>query len=317
VYFADNLPSTGTVARAIARRNRGAVVQHIADLWPDSVLHSGMLPGPAQKMAESLLGRWCDWVYRESAAITVLSPGFKRILVERGVPADKIDVIYNWAADEEQFFPTAPDESLRATLGLDRKFTFLYAGNLGPLQGLETVIEAAARVRDLPDVQVVFIGTGPAEAELRAHAARLGANNVRFLPRRPVEEMNAINALGDVLLVSLRDLEVMRATIPSKTQVGLASGRPLLMAVAGDGAALVEEARAGRAVPPGDAEALAAAMREMAALPSAELRAMGERGRRFYDANLSLAVGAERTDVVLRRVWEGVQARRAGRSTAR
>lgn len=313
VYHSDNLPSTATVAWQIAARHGGASIQHIADLWPDSVLHSEMLRGRVRSGVERVLHRWCQWVYERDDAITVLSPGFKRILVERGVPEAKVHVIYNWA-DEELFFPTTPDESLRRSIGIDGGFTFLYAGNLGPLQGLETVIEAAARVRDIPQVRVVLMGTGPAEAGLRELARRLDARNVTFVGRRPVEEMNAVNALGDVFLVSLRDLEVMRATIPSKVQVGLASGRPILAALAGDGAALLEAAGAGIAVPPGDAAALAAAMRRFASLGANELRAMGERGRQYYDAHLSLAAGVERTDAVFQAVLAEVHARRANRA---
>jgi colanic acid biosynthesis glycosyl transferase WcaI len=302
VYHADNLPSTGTVAWIASRFSGGVTVQHIADLWPDSVLHSGMLRGRVKAIVGGVLDRWCNFVYRRNAAITVLSPGFRKTLISRGVPAEKVHVIYNWAADEEQFFPVERDVAMRDELGFTGKFVFLYAGNLGPLQSLETIIEAAAQVRDLSHVEIAFMGTGPAEAGLRAKVAELGAMNVRFLERRPVEQMNAINAQGDVLLVSLRDLEMMRGTVPSKTQVAMASARPILMAVAGDAADLVERSGAGIAVPPGQAAPLAAAMRRLAMMSPEELREMGARGRRFYDEHLSLSVGAEQTDSVFREV---------------
>jgi glycosyltransferase involved in cell wall biosynthesis len=92
----------------------------------------------------------------------------------------------------------------------------------------------------------------------------------------------------------------MRATIPSKTQVALACGRPVLLAAAGDAADLITGAGAGVVVAPGDAEALAAAMRRMAQMSPVELRGMGSRGRAYYDEFLSLGVGVEKTDAVFR-----------------
>ena len=113
------------------------------------------------------------------------------------------------------------------------------------MQGLETVIQAAALVKARPEIQIVIAGTGHDEAMLKAKAAELGASNVLFLGRRQYWEMAGINAIADVLLVHLRDLPFFRATIPGKTQVALASGKPVLMGVAGDAADLVIKAGAG------------------------------------------------------------------------
>jgi glycosyltransferase involved in cell wall biosynthesis len=194
------------------------------------------------------------------------------------------------------------DEALAAELGMTGRFNFVYAGNIGPLQGLDTVIRAAAMVKDLPDVQVTIIGTGPLEAQMKALAEEVGATNVHWVARRDYREMPRINALADVLLVHLRDFDFLASTIPSKTQVSLASGRPVLIGVRGDAADLVVQADAGVAVPPDDAAAMADAMRRMATLPPERLEEMGRSGRAFYERNLSLDIAGEHMDLIFRRV---------------
>jgi glycosyltransferase involved in cell wall biosynthesis len=103
-----------------------------------------------------------------------------------------------------------------------------------------------------------------------------------------------LNALADVLLVHLADIDFLHATIPSKVQVSLASGKPILLGVRGDGAALVEAAGAGVCFTPGDAASLAAAIRAMVAMPRSRLKQMGDRGREYYVRHLSLDVGYSR-----------------------
>jgi glycosyltransferase involved in cell wall biosynthesis len=303
VAYVYHPPATiGLPAAVLRTLRRMPFVYHIADMWPESVVESGMLRGAAvRRVVGGLLSVWCRVIYRQARAITVLSPGFKRLLVERGVPGDKIHVIYNWT-DEAMFRPAPRDAALARELGLAGRFNFVYAGNLGPLQGLDTVIRAAARVRAVRAIQVVLVGAGQEEAALRALARSLDATNVRFVGRRPYQEMPRISALADVHLVHLRDLPFFRATIPSKTQVALACARPVLMAVNGDAADVVQKAEAGVTCPPGDAARLAEAMVTLADTPRDELEAMGQRGRRFYLDEMSLDIGGRLMDSLLREV---------------
>jgi colanic acid biosynthesis glycosyl transferase WcaI len=114
--------------------------------------------------------------------------------------------------------------------------------------------------------------------------------------------MPQINALADVLLVHLRDLPFLRGTIPSKTQVSLASARPILMAVRGDASDIVRDAGAGTTCSPEDPAELADAMRKLFETDREELDAMGARGRAYYLERMSLEVGAPLTEALLRRV---------------
>jgi glycosyltransferase involved in cell wall biosynthesis len=295
LYVYHPPPTVGIPAAVFRALRRVPVVYHIADMWPESAVESGMLgSGAVKDIAEALLDRYCKWVYRRCDAITVLSPGFATLLERRGVPSHKIHVVYNWA-DDSVFRPVPRDQALAKALGLSGRFNVVYAGNLGAFQGLESVIRAAALLQnDVADFQLVFVGTGVEEVRLKKLASELRASNVLFLGHRSTEQMPDINALADALLVHLRDLPFFRTTIPGKTQVSLASGRPMIMAVAGDAADLARRAGAGPIVPPEDPAALAHAIRELRSMPDARRTELGSRGRDFYLRELSLKVGAER-----------------------
>ena len=302
VYLYEPPPTNGLASLVLKFFRATPIVHHIADMWPETVIESGMIRGSqTKKIANYVLGKWCRFLYRQAQVMTVLSPGFKRLLVERGVPESKIEVIYNWT-DEETFRPVERDAALGRELGFEGRFNIVYAGNLGPLQGIDTVIRAAALLKDNPLIQIVLIGTGPKEEEARRLAAQLGAGNVCFLSRRQYWEMPKINALADVLLVHLRDIPFLHTTIPSKAQVSLASGRPILMGVRGDAADLVREAGAGVICEPENPAEMAKTMLEMSRMPKEQLEAMGTRGRVYYLSHLSLDIAGEKMDAVFRRV---------------
>lgn len=302
VIFHFEPPPTNGVPALILKHVHGApIVHHIADMWPETVVDSGMISSDrAKSIAGAVIGEYCKFLYRRDDAISVLSPGFQRLLLERGVPQEKVHVVYNWA-DEKLFFPVPRDPELARTLGLSGGFTFMYAGNLGPMQNIETLVLAAARLREVPGLRLAIVGTGPMEADVREAVRAAGATNVVMVPRRPYTEMNKIHALADVLMVHLRDYPFLRTTIPSKTQVAMACGRPLLMAVHGDAADLVTASGAGVCAHPQDPVSIADAMLTLHRLPAEKLTELGERGRRFYDETLSLDASGAKMEALFAR----------------
>ena len=301
VCYVINLP-TVALAASVQKLVRGTpFVYNIPDIWPEAVTGSGMLRGPAQKVAEGAIHALNRVVHSRAAAMTVISPGFKRILVERGVPEEKVAVVYNWV-DEELFRPVARDEALARELGLAGKFNVVYAGNFGSFQGLESAVRAATRLREFPEIQLVLLGAGQEEEALKRLARELGASNVLFLERRPLEEMPAINALAGALLVHLKQVPLLDTWIPSKTQIALASGRPVVMAAGGDAGELVQRAHAGVVCKPEDPDALAQAMLKLYRMPAGEREQLGKNGREFYLREMSLAVGGARIEQLFERV---------------
>ncbi|MEW5985868.1 MAG: glycosyltransferase family 4 protein [Chloroflexota bacterium] len=290
--------TVGWPAWWMSRLRRVPFVYEIQDMWPETLLATGMV---ADGRARRLLDGLARFVYRQAAAITVISPGFKRNLVGKGVPADKIHVLPNWA-DEETYRPLPPDPRLAEEYGLAGRFNVIYGGNLGAAQALTNVLEAAVRLGDLPHVQFVLIGDGVEEARLQEQAAAMGLDNVRFVGRQPGERMPHFFALADALLIHLRRDPLFEITIPSKTVAYLACGRPMVAAVAGDAAEVVQQAGAGVICPPENPEALAAAVRQLATMPVETREAMGRDGRCFFLAHFTRQVLLERYEQLLMEV---------------
>jgi glycosyltransferase involved in cell wall biosynthesis len=307
VVYVYHPPGTTSFPALVLRLLRKIpFVIDIQDLWPDTLAATGMI---GSRRILGAVNRWMNLVYRMAGAISVLSEGFREKLIERGVPTDKIHVIYNWAPENPP--PERKDESTWQQ-PLKGRFNVVYAGNLGKAQALEEVLKAAARVaKSESTIQFVFIGEGIESGNLKAMAQSMGLTNVLFLPRMPFDEIVNALAAADVLLVHLPDDPLFAITIPSKTQAYLAAGRPIVMAVRGEAADLVEKARAGIRCRPSDPEALAAAVRSIHALSKQEREEMGHRGRAFYEEHLSLDTSINKLELCLREAALSLPARRS------
>jgi glycosyltransferase involved in cell wall biosynthesis len=265
------------------------LVYDIQDMWPDTLRATGMLNNPR---ALSLVGRVCDWVYRRVDQVVVLSPGFKRLLVQRGVPESKIEVIYNWA---DEYALSTPTGTLAANFPGDDRFKIVFAGNMGKAQALDTLLQAAEIMQGRGSrVCFVMLGGGVEVGRLKERTNALALKNVVFLPAVPMAEVGTVLSAADALLVHLRKDPLFEITIPSKTQAYMAVGRPLLMAVNGDAADLVTQSNSGLTAESENPVALANAAQRLADMPLDQLQAMGKQARQFYQERLGLAVGAGR-----------------------
>lgn len=287
VVYVYHPPGTiGLPALALRYLRRMPLVVDIQDLWPDTLAATGMV---RSERLLSLVDRWMRLVYGAAGRIVVLSPGFKQALVNRGIPEAKIEVIYNWTEEAD-----AGDGDTTDTPSMLKQdyFNVVFAGTAGTAQGLSSVIDAAGLIQDRhPDVRIVLIGGGVERDKLKSQVRGMGLSNVVFVPRVPRSEVDAVLAAADVLLVHLRSDPLFEITIPGKTQAYLAAGRPILMAVAGDAARLVERAEAGISCTPGDPASIADAVDMLYEMTPAQREEMGRSGRQFYDQELAFDVG--------------------------
>ena len=300
VYVYHPPPSVGLAAIALKAWKGVPFVYDIQDLWPDTVAATGMLNSPT---AIEAIRKWCAFVYRHAGHIVVLSPGFKRVLAERGVPAEKITVIRNWC-DENASRNVEYDDAEAERLGMRGRFNIVFAGTMGKAQGLDAVLEAAeiCALRN-PAIQFVFVGRGTERDRLGNVSA--GRVNVRFLPYRSPAEMPALFALADALLVHLKKDPLFEITIPSKIQAYLATGKPIVIGVAGDAADIVREAGAGIAVESENAEQIAEGALTLAGLGTDRLREMGAAGKAYYFRELSLRRGVDLFEGIFNKLVEG------------
>jgi glycosyltransferase involved in cell wall biosynthesis len=303
VVFATSPPlPVGLIGWVLARARRARFVLDIRDLWPTAALALGELNRPAFLRAAERLERF---LYRHADRITTVTRGFVRHITAMLPDAKRVEWLPNGTI-AAVFRPDRVDPTLRDRLGLAGQFIVTFAGNHGIGQGLETVLDAAALLRERADVTFCFIGDGPTKADLgtRAKAAKL--SNVRFLPGVPLAEVTPYLTMSDALLVSLRRHPVFDTFIPSKLFDFLACARPVILMVNGEAREVLEASGNGVWVTPEDSAGLAKAVLELMERSEEERRAMGERGRAYVLDHYSRAVQAER----LVRLLEAVRAER-------
>jgi colanic acid biosynthesis glycosyl transferase WcaI len=272
---------TGLAALPAHWWHRVPLVFDLQDIWPDSALAIGVME---RGWLLRMLRRLERFFYWRCARVVGISDGFKRYLLDLGLPPERVAVIHN-GVDWEKFGGAPPSDELRRVEQLAGKFVVGYIGNLGRAQRLDTVLEAAQQLRSEP-VVFLLLGEGVEKQRLTALARVRGLQNVRFLQGVPRKDVPSVLATCDALLVILRDDPLFRITIPSKIYEYMAAGKPILCSVGGEGTALVVEARCGLPVRPSDGSALADSVRMLLADPSL-CRALGEAGAAWARARFA------------------------------
>ena len=302
VIYVWHPPLSVGVAAAIIARLRGiGFVYDVQDIWPESAVLSGLLRPGALVTFMSRLERI---VYRFADHLLVVTEGARQNLLAKGVPPAKVSVGKHWIDDALFAAPGGRGrEATRGEHGWTDRFVLLFAGNIGLVQGLDTVVDAAAALPVPSNALIAIVGDGSDRQRLQERVEALGLHRrVHFLPRRPMAEMPALFDAADALLVHLKKSELSRLVIPTKTLAYLAAGRPIVMAMEGAAAEVVTSAGAGVALPSGDPEALAKAVEHLREMPEAERQAMGVRARAYLQAHFTKAVVVPEYEAVLRRV---------------
>lgn len=289
VIYAYHPPLTvGIAAIFIKLFRRTPIIYDIQDMWPDTLKATGMLNN---NKILNLIGSVCNLVYRFVDHIVVLCPGFKQLLIERGVPKEKINVIYNWC--DEQGLTQAKPAKLEYQQLMQNKFNIVFAGNMGKAQALDTILEVAKQLKNIPDIQFVFVGGGTETERLKQRSIIENISNAVFIPQMPMAEVGGVLKLSDLLLVHLKKDPLFEITVPSKTQAYMAMGKPVLMAVTGDAAELVQKAECGGIAISEDEASLEYAILKIYYLPIRERLQMGINAQTFYIKELSLESGVK------------------------
>ena len=270
----------GKVAAKLSKKQGKKVpfIYTLQDVFPDSLLSTGMVKkkGVIWKIGRKME----DKTYSYADKIIVISEDIKRNIMDKGVPEEKIEVIYNWI-DTETVRPVAfCDNILAKELGITGdKFRVVYAGNLGMAQSVSTLIGAAERLQN-DNVEFLIFGKGAEEEKLKKSAERL--SNVRFFPLQPAERISEVYSLGDCCAV-LCKAGIGGIGVPSKTWSIMACGRPLLVSF--DKSELchtVSKANAGLCSPAEDVEALIENIRALNSDRAKTLQ-MGENARKYAE----------------------------------
>jgi colanic acid biosynthesis glycosyl transferase WcaI len=292
-----NSPITVT-APLMAHTRVGSVPYflHVQDIWPDSLIESGMFPGgPIGSVASSVIKRIVRFSEKKATVIGVISPSVRELILDRNPGLDPSKILYVPNPTDEGLFHPAPrlQADGRRRDG-DRPFTIMYVGAVGEVQGLETVLDAAELLGPRSGIEFVIVGDGIARERIQQDAITRGLNNVNFRGRIDKNLVPEAMAEADVQMVSLASSPFLRVTTPSKISSLLASEYPIIGLIAGDGADLLRDSGAARVLDPGDAEGLAGAALELSRLDPEALKSMARAGRAYYEKHLSAAVTAAR-----------------------
>jgi colanic acid biosynthesis glycosyl transferase WcaI len=268
-------PMVGAIGVAMSRRFGVPLVVVCQDVFPETAVKLRRLTNPvAVLVLRSIVGSYL----RRADRIVSIGETMRRRLIAKGAPEDRIVVIPNWV-DPDEITPHPRNNAWAEANGLTGRFVVMHSGNVGHAQDLETLVRAAALLRDLDRLEIVIIGFGARHDSLVELTRVTGASNVRFLPYQPRELLSDSLSAADIHYLGLvRGLAGY--VVPSRLNGILSAGRPVIVAADGESepAQVIEDAGCGIVVPPGDAASLAAAIR-VAYVGQMDLAIMGAEGR--------------------------------------
>jgi putative colanic acid biosynthesis glycosyltransferase WcaI len=299
VILAPSPPLTiGICAWLLGWVYRAPFIYNVQELYPDIAIALGAIKN---RRIISVLLALERFVYARARMVTVIGHGMRRRIVAKAVPPERVRLIPNFV-DVGYMLPLAKDNAFSRQHGLAGAFVVTYAGNMGPAQGLDTILDAAALLASEPGLVFLLVGEGSQHARLRATAQERNLANVLVLGHQSYDLVPQIYAASDLCVVPLAG-QAGADAIPSKVYRIMACERPVLAcADAGsDLDELVRRAACGVVVPPGSAARLAEAVRDAVRNPAAGAE-MGRAGRAHVLAHYSRAAVSAQYEGLIREV---------------
>ncbi|MBB4806175.1 glycosyltransferase involved in cell wall biosynthesis [Chryseobacterium defluvii] len=268
-------------ALAVKKIHKTPIYFWVMDLWPESLEIAG---GVKNKFVLNFFTKMVQKFYKESEKILITSKGFRKSIVEKGDFDHKIEYFPNWAEDTissgDLNFPV-PE--------LPEGFKVMFAGNIGEAQDMESIMEAALKLKSNKDIQFILVGDGRKMSYVQNFIKENNLEDTVYtVGRFPVEAMASFFNVADILLVSLKDDPIFNLTVPAKVQAYMSSGKPIMAMLNGEGAENIKEAKCGFAVPAGNSEKLAQEIENAFFKSMEELETMGMNGKKFYEKHYKM-----------------------------
>ncbi len=214
--------NTPVIGWLLSKIRRARFIIEIRDLQPESSEDFGNLK---RSLFTRLIKKVMHTLYRKAERIVAATDGIATYVRQLGIPPERVATIKSGFSRE---FSTADYNGIRKKFGWEGKFLILYSGTLGWAHSLETVIEAARRLTDQPDILFVFVGEGEKRGMLKGMVRDYGLKNVHMVGSQPLETIPHFLKASNVLIESLKDVPVTKGTFPAKLFEYMASGRPIL-----------------------------------------------------------------------------------------
>lgn len=297
IYLVSTPPIQGVLGGLLKKIKKVPFVYNLQDIFPDSLVGTGLAKkgGLLWKIGRVIE----NFTYRNADKIIVISEDFKRNIMAKGVPEEKVVVIYNWVDEEVVKHVPREENKLFDAYGLDRnKFYITYCGNIGLTQNLQMLTDVAKELEGNEEIQFVLIGNGAYKEELERLIKMRDIKNVTLLPFQPYEDISHVFSLGDVSLVISKP-GVGENSVPSKTWSILSASRPVLANFdENELKTIVAENQCGIFTKAGDKEAFKQAILDLYH-DKARCEQLGRNGREFILKNLTRAVGTQKyVDVI-------------------
>ena len=298
IYIASTPPIQGMLGGVLSKIKKVPFVYNLQDIFPDSLVGTGL----AQKggMLWRIGRKIEDFTYRNADIIIVISEGFKKNIMAKGVPEDKIVVIYNWVDEEAVVDIPRSENILFDRYNLDRdKFYITYSGNIGLTQNMDLLLEVMGELKtEAPDIRLVLIGEGAYKKQVEEMIAAKNLTNVKMLPFQPYEDISHVFSMGDAGLVISKP-GVGENSVPSKTWSIMSASRPVLANFdENELKDIVSEHRCGIFTKAGDKDTFKASILELYHNPEL-CREYGQNGRQFVMDYLTKRVGTQKyVDVI-------------------
>lgn len=267
-----------------AKLKRAKFVFNVADIWPESAVELGLVKNKQFIKLAEMLERF---LYKKSWKIATATDGIKDYMVRKGKDEKDVFLLPN-GVNTHDFNIRPKDTELIQKIGLEGKKIFMYAGTLGYAQGLDSVLEAAALLKDgHPDIHFLFVGDGQEREKLLKMKEDLNLTNVTFYGAVPLKEMPSMFSIADYSIVSLRDIDLFKGARPSKIFPAISSGVPVIYCGSGESAAILEDYNCGRIAPPENPEGIAKTIAEVMNITDEEYGIMRKNGRELAESQYS------------------------------
>jgi glycosyltransferase involved in cell wall biosynthesis len=285
VIFAFGLsPITSVIPAIFLKRKLGSkLTLWVQDLWPESLVATGYVKSKILLYPISLMVKW---IYKNCDHILVQSNGFKvpvskhtdkeLIYYPNSIKIKKDEVEVNLPLELEKYF--------------DENFCLVFAGNLGKAQALDIILNAAENLTDLDNFKIILVGSGSLSKWLMQQKDLRQLNNIELVGRYPMDVMPAIFKRSDGLIVTLSDNEIINYTIPSKIQSYLSSGKPIIGALNGEGAAVINDSQCGFTSQADCSLGLEKSIRRLFHLTKVERSELGLNGLNYFHENFNMDV---------------------------
>lgn len=300
IYLASTPPIQGVLGGLLKKIKKVPFVYNLQDIFPDSLAGTGLAKkgGLLWKIGRVIE----NFTYRNADKIIVISEDFKRNIMAKGVPEEKIEVIYNWVDEQAVVNIPRNENKLFEKYNLDtNKFYITYCGNIGLTQNMDLLLDVAKELSTENNIHFVLVGEGADKSRVQSRVEKENIDNISFLPFQPYEDISHVFSLGDVGLIISKP-GVGENSVPSKTWSIMSAECPVIANFdENEIKTILSENNCGIFTKAGDKEAFKNAILELYNNKDKAVQ-LGKNGRQFIMENLTREIGTSKYVKVVKEV---------------